>query len=80
MNTERNWAKEIQDEMVKVKVEIQELRRGLIDKEKYLNRLKSMLKSVPRLMVKPEKQSGISPIFYGPVMAMHQCYFEIAVQ
>jgi len=42
-----------------VKVEIQELRRGLIDKEKYLDRLKSMLKSVPRLMVKPEKQSGI---------------------
>ena len=58
MDTERNWAKEIQDEMVKVKAEIQELKRGLIDKEKYLNRLKSMLKSAPRLMVKPEKQSG----------------------
>ena len=58
MDTERNWAKEIQDEMAKVKAEIQELKRGLIDKEKYLNRLKSMLKSAPRLMVKPEKQSG----------------------
>ena len=58
MDTERNWSKEIQDEMVKVKVEIQELKRGLIDKEKYLNRLKSMLKSAPRIMVKPEKQSS----------------------
>ena len=61
MDTERNWAKEIQDEMAKVKSSKhtgQELRRGLIDKEKYLDRLKSMLKSAPRLMVKPEKQSG----------------------
>ena len=61
MDTARNWSKEIQDEMVKVKVEIQELRRGLVDKEKYLNRLKSMLKSVPRVVVKPQKQPEEEP-------------------
>ena len=61
MDTERNWSKEIQDEMVKVKVEIQELRRGLIEKSKYLDQLKSMLKSAPRLMVKSQKQPEEEP-------------------
>ena len=59
--TMRNWAKEIQDEMAKVNEEIQNLKRGLIDKEKYLNRLKSMLKSAPRLMVKSQKQPEEEP-------------------
>jgi len=63
MDTERNWAKEIQDEMVKVessKHTGQELKRGLKDKEKQRKVLVKALKEMEKTQPETPTEQGVT--------------------